>query len=47
MAEQMTEADWQELDRLCRKAQYDPSTSEKSADVLSGVSIYASRMGGG
>lgn len=45
MADSMTEAEWRELDRLCRKAQYDPTTSEQSADVLNGVSIYASRMG--
>lgn len=46
MAEKMTAADWQELDRLVRKAQFDPGTSEQSAAVLLGVSLYASRMGG-
>ena len=46
MADRMTEAEWRELDRLARKARFDPSTSEESADVLLGVSLYASRMGG-
>jgi len=46
MAERLTAAEWRELDRLARKAQYDPTTTEKSADVLAGVSIYASRMAG-
>lgn len=42
----MTSADWAELDRLCRKAMYDSFTTEKSKDVLLGVSMYASRMAG-
>lgn len=42
----MTEAEWAELSRLANKARYDVTTSEKSADVLLGVMIYASRMAG-
>lgn len=44
--ERMTEAEWRELDRLARKARFDPTTSEASATVLHNVSLYASRMGG-
>lgn len=44
-AESMTEAEWRELDRLARRARFDPTTSENSADILAGVSAYASRMG--
>ena len=39
----MTSEDWAELERLCRKAMYDSSTTEESKDILLGVSIYASR----
>lgn len=46
MANNMTAADWKELARLSQKARYDESTSEKSADVLVGVALYASRMAG-
>lgn len=46
MADKMTAAEWRELDRLARKARFDPSTSEASATVLHNVSLYASRMAG-
>lgn len=42
----MTEKEWRDLALLANKARYDSTTSEKSADVLLGVMIYASRMGG-
>lgn len=44
--ERMTEAEWRELARLSIKASIDPTTSEKSEEVLLNVSLYASRMGG-
>lgn len=46
MSDKMTAAEWRELDRLARKAQFDPSTSEASEVVLHNVSLYASRMAG-
>ncbi len=46
MADRMTAAEWNELDRLLRKARFDPTTSEKSAEAIQAVSLYASRMGG-
>lgn len=46
MADKMTTDEWNELDRLLRKARFDPTTSEKSADAILAVSLYASRMGG-
>lgn len=46
MADRMTAAEWNELDRLARKARFDPTTSKASATVLHNVSLYASRMGG-
>lgn len=42
----MTAHEWAELDRLCRKAMYDSTTTAESKDVLLGVSFYASRMAG-
>jgi len=46
MADRLTAAEWRELDRLCSLAMIDPTTSDKSSEVLMGVSIYASRMAG-
>lgn len=46
MADKLTKDEWNELARLSNKARFDPTTSEKSEEVLLNVSLYASRMGG-
>jgi len=39
----MTTRDWAELDRLCRKAAWDSTSTEQSKEILLNVSAYASR----
>lgn len=46
MSDSLTASEWAQLSRLARKAELDPSTSQQSADILSSVSAYASRMAG-
>jgi len=42
-ANDMTIQDWAELDRLCRKAAWDSTSTEQSKEILLNVSAYASR----
>lgn len=43
-ANDMTPQEWAELDRLCRKAAWDSTTTEQSKEILLNVSAYASRL---
>ena len=46
MADRLTKEEWTELARLSNRARFDPTTSERSEEVLLNVSLYGSRRGG-